>query len=98
MSTGSKIVFIDGVAQRVLCSDGEKREFWLAGPFSTKYNQLTARHEKGANAIFADGHATYKRWSDNRTIEFINDEKTKKDASNDNPDFQWLDRAIKVTE
>ena len=80
-SPESKAVLIDGAPQRA----------WLDGPFTTAYLQLSGRHEKGCNAIFADGHAQYRKWSDPRTMEFINGSGR---TSNDNPDFKWLNEAF----
>jgi prepilin-type N-terminal cleavage/methylation domain-containing protein/prepilin-type processing-associated H-X9-DG protein len=92
----AKLVFIDAVPQPLLCSDIPKiHYFWPDGPFTRHYNQLSSRHENGTNAVFADGHAAYRRWKDARTATFtLNPTEMPPNAGNQ--DFDWLDAALKT--
>ncbi|MFA5554453.1 MAG: prepilin-type N-terminal cleavage/methylation domain-containing protein [Phycisphaerae bacterium] len=71
-----KMVFID--ADSVSSIDGRT---WIGGGFwpvnwdyktweLRQYNNITARHNRGVNISFADGHSEYRKWKDPRTVSY----------------------------
>ncbi|MFA5293416.1 MAG: type II secretion system protein [Phycisphaerae bacterium] len=61
-------------------------------------NIITARHNSGSNLSFADGHCSYWRYKDQRTVKLADDETTRQneiDASADNPDLEYMIELLK---
>jgi len=64
--------------------------------FSWYNNQtVTIRHNDGANICFADTHCEYFKWKDGRTIRWIRNEITSKQASVNNKDLERLHKVYK---
>ncbi len=63
------------------------------------WDQPTIRHMKGTNWGFADGHAVYRRWQDQATIEFcqrtdVNNHWCNVEADGSETDYDWLGHNI----
>jgi prepilin-type processing-associated H-X9-DG protein len=94
-----KIVFMDADPDPA----GQK---WLDGPFKLlmegsqpkwgcnatyRINQrITLRHANGSNFVFADSSVGYRKWKDQRTIDFYQGKISSAEASSNNADLKWL--------
>ncbi|HAL45775.1 MAG TPA: hypothetical protein DCP47_07670 [Phycisphaerales bacterium] len=63
-------------------------------------NMITARHDKGFNMSFADGHCGYYKYKDQRTVKLAVELldfycKFEKEASVDNPDLDYMGEILK---
>ncbi len=47
--------------------------FWRSNASEAWWDPIAAWHDEGMNLGFADGHAEYRRWMDQRTVWFAND-------------------------
>jgi prepilin-type N-terminal cleavage/methylation domain-containing protein/prepilin-type processing-associated H-X9-DG protein len=83
---GERIVYVDegktSVQSWTIHYDQES--WWDAPP---------VRHGQGTNFSFADGHAEYWKWEDNRTIKYARGEGGLQAAQAGNKDIQRLQRA-----
>jgi len=60
-------------------------------------NLITARHTKGYNFSFADGHCGYWKYKDNRTIKLCEEQTNRQDeidASTNNPDLEYMAKTL----
>jgi len=49
----------------------EENWFWRPQSWPINLQGMTARHSNGSNISYADGHGTYSRWRDKRTLDWI---------------------------
>jgi prepilin-type processing-associated H-X9-DG protein len=69
------------------------RWMWRPWPGLVAINpqNMTARHSDGCNMTFVDGHGSYTRWRDPRTLKFIKGTiADPRKASVDNPDLRYV--------
>jgi len=64
-------------------------------PRSDPRQQLTIRHSGGCNTVFADFHCGWLKWQDPRTVQFVNQEMSAEEASDNNPDIERLLEMLK---
>lgn len=90
--------------ERMVFIDASSREKWIDNSFSAivnieaetpewlvnNYQNITARHLGGCNLSFADGHAKYWRYVDERTVKLANWEMDADEASDDNEDLEEM--------
>ncbi|MCE5340293.1 MAG: prepilin-type N-terminal cleavage/methylation domain-containing protein [Planctomycetaceae bacterium] len=63
----------------------------------TNANIITARHNNGCNLSFADGHCSYWKYKDKRTIKMCveqTDREFQYDASTNNPDLEYAAKIL----
>jgi len=96
--------------QRMVFLDAECLTPWISGPFPVPRmnmgndqilwtldptHSITARHSRGCNVSFADGHCEYLKYRDPRTVSLADLEADDRDLS-DNPDvariMEWAPR------
>jgi prepilin-type processing-associated H-X9-DG protein len=58
-------------------------------------NIITPRHSNGCNLSFADGHCSYWKYKDSRTVKLAKDEISETDASDANPDLEYMAKILK---
>ncbi len=82
---GERLVYVDeGKTSTQSWTIYYDRESWWDAP--------PVRHGAGTNFSFADGHAEYWKWEDNRTLKFARGEGGLQAAQADNKDIQRLQR------
>ncbi len=69
--------------------------FWRGNNSQAWWDPVAAWHDEGMNLGFADGHAEYRRWVDQRTVWFANDRFDPRLGSSSylqpgNPDQQYM--------
>ncbi|MBN1817118.1 MAG: prepilin-type N-terminal cleavage/methylation domain-containing protein [Sedimentisphaerales bacterium] len=86
-SPGTRMVFVDeGYAST---------ESWTIYPHIEQWwDGVPLRHGNGTCFAFADGHAEYRKWEDQRTIDFAKGLSDSVQSAQNNPDFDWLQAAI----
>lgn len=73
----------------------KSRGRWMWNPWAglvgINSQNMTARHNDGCNMTFVDGHGSYTRWKDARTLKFIKGIIAEpEEASADNPDLKYV--------
>ena len=70
---------------------------YVLGDRTTWKNLPASRHSGGAMINFADGHVSFKKWKDNRTVRPVERIKFEiNQFSPNNPDIEWLGRHTTV--
>ncbi len=96
---GQKMVFIDA----------STREKWIDNSFGVILHiddaipewairdsrNITARHSRGCNLSFADGHCEFWKYKDRRTVDLADWKISPKDASDNNADLEYMIRLLR---
>lgn len=98
-------------SEKIVFLGAETYHKWLNGPFMLNIVKskpiwpntrsigtrqvITMRHNNGSNFVFADGHAEYRKWKDQKTFDFFDSKILSDVASENNSDLKWLFQGIK---
>ena len=96
---GEKMVFVDAASKWEFIEGSfcpiEDINAYPPTWFRRLSRNITARHSGGCNVSFADLHCEYRKYRDQRTVDFADWRINSEDASLDNPDLEWIMPTLK---
>lgn len=95
-------------SEKMVFVDAASRKEWIEGSFcpveqidavplqwfQKESHNITARHSNGCNFSFADGHCSYWKYKDQRTVDLANWQIDPIDASDENPDLEYIVQSL----